>query len=85
MSSKVVILSLFTITLWSSAFVGVQAAMRTIEPGYLIFYHLYISALALFNIAKFKNAKAIALKDHPKVAISGILGSIMYCAFLAWA
>jgi len=76
-----VLLALF---FWASAFAGIRAALRELEPGHLVLLRFLVASSALFVIAFFKKLPPPAPRDLPRFFLLGALGVAGYHTALTY-
>ena len=76
------ICAIITITLWSSAFVGVRSIVNVIDPFEFAFLRLVFATLTLGIIAYPNGIKKIPLRSLMPFALAGLLGATLYFSFL---
>ena len=62
-----------TVVLWASAFVGIRAAGRALEPGPLALARLVVGSLVLGAFVVHRREAFPARRDLPKIAACGVL------------
>lgn len=76
------ICAVITITLWSSAFVGVRFIVDVIDPFEFAFLRLVFATLTLGIIAYPHGIKRIPFKSLLPFALSGLFGATLYFSLL---
>lgn len=74
--------SLFTVTLWGSAFVGIRAAGHAFSPGSLALARLLVSVVLLSAVALVRRDPLPARKDLIAIAVYGVLWLAIYSTSL---
>jgi hypothetical protein len=70
--------ALGTIVLWSSAFVGIRSAGRSLSPEGLALGRLLISSAVLGAFAMVRRERLPARRDLTRIACYGVLWLVVY-------
>ena len=71
-----------TLSLWSSAFVGVRYVMSDYDPFEFTFLRLCFATLTLGVFVKLAGTKLLSFRDSLPFAITGFLGASLYFSFI---
>ena len=67
-----------TVVLWSSAFVGIRSAGRSLSPGALALGRLLVSSVALGAFAAVRRERLPARRDLARIVCYGVLWLVVY-------
>ena len=70
--------ALGTVVLWSSAFVGIRSAGRSLSPEALALGRLLVSSVALGAFAAVRRERLPAQRDLARIASYGVLWLVVY-------
>jgi hypothetical protein len=74
--------ALGTVVLWSSAFVGIRSAGRSLSPEALALGRLLVSSAALGTFAAVRREPLPARRDLARIACYGVLWLVVYSIVL---
>lgn len=74
--------SFITLSLWSSAFVGVRYVMNDYDPFEFAFLRLCFATLTLGVIVKLAGARFLTFRQSLPFAMTGFLGAGLYFSFI---
>ncbi len=78
------ILVLSALFFWASAFAGIRAALKELEPGHLVLLRFLVASSALLAYALFKKLPPPAPRDLPRFFLLGVLGVTGYHTALTY-
>src|SRR6056297_1335650 len=81
---KILIYISIAILLWSSAFAGIRAALRSFSPGHLVLFRFLIASSVLFFYALVTKMKLPQKEDMPGIVLIGFIGVTVYHTALTY-
>ncbi len=81
---KILLYISIALLLWSSAFAGIRAALRSYSPGHLVLLRFLIASGILLFYALITKMKLPQRKDVPGIVLIGFLGVTVYHTALTY-